>query len=360
MVPESIMKIFLMIAVIIVGMAFLMKAFGIDIFGWLKNKLEWINIPESGKALNVRITPNQNNVGLWEFHLVPALPTYHLSHQEQKDNFYFSFKNAPNDKCLILVSHEIGRAIDQGNFYDVSSGGRIQYDCNNNQNPFDDSIKSCLNLQSGICTSLGSYESEYDKCVNCVNKKTGNSVKCFEMLYYYVGCGDGGGGREYLHRCENDPEYAGGDTKVVDIQFRDADKSEERGCKENPSECILLKKNEKKEFVYLVQYGLICDNGIWRTCKPNKDGVPDAKPVTVGNTIYNCIKDGEDWFVWKGKSSYQTPLCPYLDNTDCPDNKPIKDICTGECKPSSSCTFQGTCTSNLVMNPCSGQCVRTQ
>src|SRR3990167_6968698 len=81
MAIEGVMKIFLMIAVIIVGMSFLLKAFGIDLLGWLQSKLGGFDIPSEGKALHVKTKISTfpapffkpiRGIDVWEFHLVSS------------------------------------------------------------------------------------------------------------------------------------------------------------------------------------------------------------------------------------------------------------------------------------------------
>lgn len=114
MAIEGVMKIFLMIAVIIVGMSFLLKAFGIDIIGWLQDKLGGFGVPPTGVSLHIKTDPDDSEI--WEFHLVTT-NGLHLSENRGGDwKFYFGIdknritpdysKKLLKDKCVLLLTDE--------------------------------------------------------------------------------------------------------------------------------------------------------------------------------------------------------------------------------------------------------------
>lgn len=168
---ESIMKIFLMIAVIIVGMSFLLKAFGIDIFGWLKEKFEGFDIPSDGKALHVALDKAHFLEGnqLWEFHLTDG-EWASLYREKQEGNFFTFAENDKNlvhpanidskneaffmlepdatsaGKCILLLTDEEDTpgATDRGAIFYINPGTVIQEGCGNNGDTLYDCIKDSL------------------------------------------------------------------------------------------------------------------------------------------------------------------------------------------------------------------------
>ncbi len=163
---EGVMKIFLMIAVIIVGMSFLLKAFGIDLLGWIQELFSDVGIPKEGMFLHVALDEahSVNIFGkaedqLWEFHLtngesaskyrtsIAKFFTFsesdkHLVHPTNiasQNEAFFLLDGKPEDKCILLLTDENdGKGVtDRGAVYYINPGTTIQEGCG-------DSLYQCI------------------------------------------------------------------------------------------------------------------------------------------------------------------------------------------------------------------------
>lgn len=324
MAIEGVMKLFLMVAVIIVGMSFLLKAFGIDLIEWLKSKFAFTEgIPEDGWALHVKIAREGDKFGvfqgdtieIWEFELLEGVKdTQHLSESQNKFDTYFNLESYPPGLCTVYFTTERDEA-DLGNFYYVLPGARIQYGCEDGKNPLETSLKSCVAnfLQkydntgtafNGECLFIGNEQPKFKKCEQadgpfCKVFKGSSLPSCYGPSYYALCTSNLDGVSD--SRCNEG---------VADEKFRFSDKSyaakgcgKEPGCcGDKPKLCNLLSSDEKtKKVDYMVKYGLMCDKiGRWEVCKPDKNGDPLPKSVTVGSDTYKCEQDlDRKWFVWK-------------------------------------------------------------
>lgn len=330
MAIEGVMKIFLMIAVIIVGMSFLLKAFGIDILGWLQEKFTGFGVPESGAVLHIKIDPGDNPLEIWEFGVTNGEPSskYKDAFGEtssetvvisDKPNFdhegkFFTLKDiSTTDRCIIFVTDEEGGDEDEGMVYEVKQGVIIDSNlCSDGK-----SLEECIgtsNIENRVCKWVTRNGGDNVKCVgnNCVLKlKWENGV----VTYYNNGNGFSKGEspyacHNYLHYLDCSP--SDGVNNIIDLK-KQCDYEEhvlkqavfgsgvfnDDGCLKTSEKCNLLGEtkdvlkdlHDKK--IYKVKFGVICKGGEWEVCTPQR-----AEKGT-GTVAGKTCKPKEDYFVWE-------------------------------------------------------------
>lgn len=382
MAVDSIMKIFLMIAVIIVGLSFLMKAFGIDVIEWLKDKLGGFGIPGSAHAIHVKADPD--NKEIWEFHTVNSFP--HLSEKPGGGDWEFYFFVNPNSakgKCALLVTDENnvgpwesvlkndplaysigfvqgvalaiptgglsltttatqialskvdsepayatvfapllikGTESDTGNIFFVNPGSAIQDGCT--------SLKDCVTNPQNVCFSGVSTDKSCNTCKFSVKEtstdKAGLSTTSCRSSTGYVDCNG-----QKLGVC-GQPDI--NKNEVLNKLFREYTGT--RGDCSDGKNCELLDiPGKDREHIdgLKIKYGAICDDsGIWRICKPDKNGEPDPTTALVLSKNIECNRMGANIFTW--------------DTSSLQGVKPIAQLV-------SPINYQMVTTANLLWNP---------
>lgn len=326
MAIEGVMKIFLMIAVIIVGMSFLMKAFGIDIIGWLKDKFTGFDLPSEGKAVHIKIDSDDSPIELWEFHLLTDSQAEHHGTERLQDKFFikvgpgptthnmFFFPGDSLDKkddisagrCVIFASKE-GDGLDKAAFYYVLPGSTIQsigctspYDC------LTDPKREWNGLQ--VITGHGDRCTSGDPDSKCASEDSGDT-KCGGRSHY-VNCAGGSPFGEPL---------VGGPGDVSDTELDKNDMLQHpfgtgeirSDCINEPATCNLLAES-KEEFEYLrdsntyqVKFGVLCDsNGEWRTCSDKTE----PTHYETKDVVADCESNGGLWG-WSIKKAPSGPTC---------------------------------------------------
>ncbi|MEM5814063.1 MAG: hypothetical protein QXP82_03030 [Candidatus Aenigmatarchaeota archaeon] len=318
MAIEGVMKLFLMIAVIIVGMSFLMKAFGIDIFEWLQEKFGGFGVPESGKAIHVKMKVGSSEHDVHAFHLVSregikkhwtdadtnligcGAPNYYTA--------YFMIETDPTrniliqNNCIILADDEMPD-IDESQVYYISPGTLIQ----NGNCQF---LSECL--QNKI-TSRGCSPRQIITGGDPTNPRCGvrdgdSDVECHDTY-----------GIVNLARCATTPyrhDYPACDEErnprglvINNFMFGDDVKISDRCFDEarDRNACNLLAYKEIPRRAFYgsrVKYGLVCGgDGVWYTCTPKKADIapPPEHSQVPGLTDCRCERDpGGEFFVWRG------------------------------------------------------------
>ncbi len=271
MAIEAIMKIFLMVAVIIVGMAFLTKAFGVDLLGWLQNMFGGFDIPDKGYAIHVKGDEADPSGEIWAFELIEKRQdaVHHSAHDEGfGTNPFFFPGELPTDRCVLFVNDEgslgsANEAVDNGGYYYVYPGAKIDDTCSS---PYE-CIKSKLIDPNPVCipkriTKAG----EGDKCVRgdvsticqggerCAGPNA--YVNCYGEVTFLdlvdrIGC------------IQNN--------FVLSIPFDDETLLAHDPCAKGDL-CNLLDRsaleNNKGLRGYKIKYGVLCgSDGVWHTCK---------------------------------------------------------------------------------------------
>ncbi len=198
MAIDGVMKIFLMVAVIIVGMSFLMKAFGIDLIGWLMDKLGGLGIPDAGKILYVKLDPGDKPPEAFSVYLALDNPIQKIEHAQILtigiDDYFAYFmvdKDKPQfkDNCLIYTVDEIGAASrtiearDEAFIYYVKAGTVIQNQgCTSLGNCLSGKIvvSGCVEgkERSNFCEISGAGLGDLDKCYE-KKKEVFTTVNCY-------------------------------------------------------------------------------------------------------------------------------------------------------------------------------------
>lgn len=296
-VVENIGKLFLMVAVIIVGMSFLMKAFGIDIFGWLQEKFGGLGLEDS-KAIFIKLDTDPKRT--FEFRLLNS-KFFLVDDEAGSRNFksYFYLSDFPTDKCTLFTAERNGGIAfvekdDKGGIYYVFPGATLQEGCGG-------SIKECIDKQQ-----LSWYGCDFREAVE---SKTPCDTQCKVMKYdsgwkegrdscagqwSYVDCDASGDdvplyyynfkkGATWLPSHYN---YCDDEHLVAKAKF-----NEFPNCGDK-SKCNLL----DKDVDYIkIKFGIICgDDTKWHVCKEEKNSEIKAK---VGTKFIDCDPFG-DAFVW--------------------------------------------------------------
>lgn len=308
MAIEGVMKLFLMIAVIIVGMSFLMKAFGIDIFEWLQEKFGGFGVPESGKILHIRM--DATGPKLYEFRLVSSQENNkHLS--EYPVYFIFSQSALSQPKCIITITDEYSivggySGDDEGYVLYVNPGTVIDTNCGNN-------LKACIR-DKGFVYREGcrpgrtgdkpeecSTESICKLCNEGCSNDLGISCNCQINVncgseYSHVGCNKLGATEAVFCSVKDNTNSV----PVERIDFQNDIRVVD--CKGN--KCNLLVKTDRDRWAYRVKFGLVCGgNGFWQVCTPKKADIapPPGHSQVPGLTDCRCERDsGGEFFVWGG------------------------------------------------------------
>lgn len=287
MAIEGVMKIFLMVAVIIVGMSFLMKAFGIDLLGWLMDKFGGLGIPTDAKVLHVKADPDAKEGGeIWEFHLTEGEPaskwdffgkSSELVHTSEEEWLFFSLKNAPN-RCILISTDENGVGdTDGGRIYVIKDGARIQADlCGD--------IEACIS--KFVEKKLFTLVDRTKKCTSCetifscsqtpknlleYDCKFDNKDTTCHNFGYYINC------RGPSTVPQSSPPKT---NSIVDFEEKVIKKQKfgtaviSDNCLNHPGLCNVLGESKKilEELkdgdTYKVKFGLLCENGKWNVCSP--------------------------------------------------------------------------------------------
>jgi len=336
MAIEGVMKIFVMVAVLIVAVSFLLKAFGIDLFGWLEEKLGGAGgPPESGSAVHVKFDTNPPE--LWEFHLTDGDPGSNWKELfgnsrvkvEESDEVpqgtrllrsdegirFFGFDGIPGGRCILFATEEEGGEMDKAMIYEVKEGAIIDKEqCKDGTN-----LKDCLkdnilekhcNLVSRIgddktfctgsnCELKASCSCSGDKCSPepCQEKLSGteqcqnyrNLLECRNLKSPMTIS-------EIKKRCDTKENL------LNDMKFGTAVDYDK--CKDKPGRCNLLGESKKvfevleENKVFKVKFGVICDDGKWRAC--TKKTLADSRTVgEPASKSYKCTQKDENTFVWE-------------------------------------------------------------
>ncbi len=324
MAIEAIMKLILMIAVIVVGMAFLMKAFGIDLFGWLESLFGGLGLSD-GPALYVRLDTEPKNI--FNFQLVNGDNKLFLVDDEAKSpifigsmlNFksYFYLSEFPKNKCTILTAEYNGgknpgvEKRDRGGVFQVFPGTTLQ-DGEDGCNNIEECIEKTASPKRNLC-DFREATTEADICAQKCNIISAGEImedRCASE-YSYVDCDPkelffigpevvfdiqlyknylDPGFLDILEKKYNYCDYTNKDIRGLDESLVLKEPFDnDQGWKCKGGSCNLLDQNNE---LYKIKYGIICDpNGNWRVCKPN------AKPIT-GDFGATCSSEGENIFKW--------------------------------------------------------------
>lgn len=318
---DTSMRIFFVIIVLVVSLAFLLRAFNIDPFKFIQDMFGVGGDPQSGKALHVKLKPlDRSKVDLWEFHLTnekkhaaSLAPTYYPN---------FNLMEFKSGKCTIYATLDVFDS-DRGRFYYASPGAIIDSNSarkNSRNNPCL-SISTCvddyLDVKEGECTVLFNNNKKADGTIDtnkcgakdmCVHRPPSGAISNCAGPSHYTICGIAGPAHDPDY-CEEKP--SGITKRVIDIEFtnlfntNDPDNClKDSCCKQQPSACNLLKRADSNptEFEYIVKYGIICTNKkescagdvpCWKPCtsKLGQDSTY-REEVNVGGTI-KCFKC--DW-----------------------------------------------------------------
>ncbi len=322
MAIEGVGKIFIMIAVLVVGIAFLVKALGIDPFGWLEKKFEGIDVPETGKALHVRMDVDAKLKDVFSFHLLSDNEMRkHHTDEEGSSSYYSLYFQIESDKvknplvlgnCVLLVTEEekssfgIAGGADKSYVYYIKSGTMIQ-----------DDDKPCQFLGQCLSDKNWDYKKLVDKGYGCISDQVRDENpscdKCKKAAAPSYDCI----GPFSVVNCagqvlpgpfgdwQKSPPCDSDHTVIKNFEFSDDILISDRCAEDDPSECNLLNYREvegksifeSKRFIgSKVKYGIICGNdGYWHTCKQNIEG-----EVPTPDGTYTCdSKLGGAVFYWK-------------------------------------------------------------
>ncbi len=297
MTVEAIMSIFLMIAVLVVGVSFLLRAFNIDLFGFLGDLLGGvIGVPEKGLVLYIRLDPDSGarlgGDGTAEVHAFSLIEQGIL----RQNNFKFKIENdlyfwpdpkyVSDGQCTIFLVDEGDEPNDdRGKLAKVKSGTQID----DEKCPVGTNLASCLSdsnaqYSCGFMTQADVGECKGVNCVNCPDVncpsiRTGQRVACqgnSNIVYCKYSLS------EVPNKCMDN-------TKVLDEKFCIEEKDKcvwyKDSCSANG--CSLAYPNS-----YRVKYGVFCANdGQWYSCTKKNDGKT--------RDDLTCTKEG-DSYVWKG------------------------------------------------------------
>lgn len=324
MAIEGVMQIFLMVAVIIVGMSFLLKAFGIDLIEWLKDKLGGLGLND-GRVLHVKADPGDSPPEIWEFHLgneerhlsEEHNPTVGTAGEKLRLNFYSPFETG---KCLIYLTDEesrgkLGTGValvfggggepeDQGRTYYINPGALVQDGCGDN-------INQCVGSFAHIPDQLISKDTQEAKNNLQIGGPSGTrqwgciQLKAEDEEKVCKDCGDRGDCRQPYAHVDCAGEKRGGcdgrtetdQTKTVDFMFFGIELLL-KDCKEGKRECNLLdfSTEDSGKIRYKIKYGLLCaDDGKWHTCK-KQTGSTGIIAKVKGKDI-DCTLSS-DVFIW--------------------------------------------------------------
>ena len=309
MAIDAIMKLFLMIAVIIVGMSFLLKAFGIDLIGWLMDKFAGLGVPDKEKILYLKLDPGDKPLPEVFSIYIDRNPIQKIEHSTAgglitvgRDNYfaYFMVDSSPTvyrTNCIIYTVDEIGLdsqkpdTRDEAFVYYVKPGTLFQ-----------DSCKSLQNCLSGkVVTKNCNQEKENTKNLgdtrDCTFIREGLSDKCYTSkkgVFSAVNCYcESGPSVRPEALCEDsrrDVEtFVFGNTinRVEDCKLKD-------GRPQTPSKCNLLVPEDR----FIIKSGLLCDNeGLWRTCKEDNKG-QTTPGITIGSNKYTCNVGDKNIGTW--------------------------------------------------------------
>ncbi len=258
---ETIMKIFIMIAVILIAGSFLLKAFNIDILGFLKGKLGELSLNPQ-KILYIKMDPEEDEIFAFflrdeankyvnaEYKNGPLPGT--LNTLKVYRSVFMPLGDFPKDYCLIYTVDEndngilwTGLSKDEGFYYYIEKGTIIHNGCG--------TLGACI---SGKTYRAGCKEMETTQC-GAFDLDLDDQTCSKEADYFaFINCGCAGGSA----RCDNtDPAKRMVENKPFsdDATFID-------WCKDNRElYCSLLRDRGKKDGetlgTYRIRYGLICD-----------------------------------------------------------------------------------------------------
>lgn len=332
---EKIMQIILMVAVIVVLSAFILKAFGIDILGFLEGSLGILGPPTSGKVIHIKTDPGDSPLEVWEFYVTdgedskkwPEVfgPTsndkviYSSDSPGKRPTLFFSVTNMPTGRCVIFTTDEEGGTldpIDRGMIYEVRPGTKIDSSCNGG------TFESCISgrIMSRYCNLVGKTPGSDPKCIgtNCVLQARWADGHITEMPNLA-----GGGLSSYschhysnLIHCiaetitdervmrRNVNGICATDEKVLKEGTFGNAKLHDNCWRDHPEKCNLLGESRKtleglkNDNIYEIKFGVICgSDSIWHVCREVKKG--DFTPEeTINGITYKCNKDG-DVFKWE-------------------------------------------------------------
>lgn len=279
MAVEAIMQIFLMIAVLVVAVSFLLKAFNIDLFGFLEELLNRVGVPREGKAVHIKLIKyldKESKFGVSEFHLTNQNVHIQQDRIDIKSRFQIDTVNF-NDKnsCIIFTTKEEKALFDVyvGYIYYVNPGTEIQSGCG-------DYLGKCI---EGKIAASG--------CDATTEQKSGKFTIWREgtILQPKV--------------CDKDDV----DDRFVEKQrFSQLVEDFKDTCGENRAMCDLVKDNS-----YEVKYGLICGgDGKWHTCN-NDEAKKDKRSTFSGDSVIveaKCENEQSgEYYIWKDSSISSKP-----------------------------------------------------
>lgn len=296
-----------MVAVIIVGMSFLLKAFGIDLIGWLMDKFKGLGVPDEGKILFVELDNEEfafSNPEVWKFFLTDEETQFI---QKVEPGGYLVNKDAPiyflpqltkdpdvTNKCLLYIVNEENRDLFKSFYYKVLPGKTLQAGCTSLSNCLmPEEVTRCVNGQVGeeeatYCPPTQFDPYEIEKCkyiIHNINPSTKNEP------YVIANCGCGG----VSGFCDSE-KGAGVLGWNFDETITFDGECKAREGKINSKQCNLLDPPISGDRDQIkIKYGLLCaDDGKWHTCKEQTGSHP-IQAILHGKAIH-C--DPGEFFVW--------------------------------------------------------------
>lgn len=317
MAIDSTMKILMMVVVSVVALAFLTKAFNIDVFGLINSILGGIGEPQSGKAVHIKLRDDKGKIELWEFHLTnldpdgkelssryKAMVPVAKSKSFPADIFFFPVVyDLPKDQCVVYLTEASGDNFnlkpDLGMTYYVKIGSKIQQGQKNVISGLEKTGEGCINV--GVVNEEG----KCDAGIMCKDR-SGNEQLCAGEFHYTI-CAKNKLYEDKVPKDMTNPCM--GTDKISSLQFQSRLFNEDPQfchdapcCKEQPSACELLSRNPNnpKEFQYTVRYGIVCDRLNPDTTKPAQ-WVPCTKKSDQFKTVsgYTCIWNDKTGGIWQ-------------------------------------------------------------
>jgi len=320
---SSITHLVLIVIVIVVVVALLFGFEGLrnKIMGFYDNIFGTGNQIQSGKALHVRLDARNGWLDpfeLYQFHLTGLEGNQHIAvygKGDMKGAFYLDTSSQLYlSNCVILTSLEGEGTIgpDWAFIYYVSPGSRVQEQCDDQES---DNLGSCVNVVDKNCSvaynyfdggKIGSDDCycwcDPDDCWRGVKdcpsscSPIGTLVKdlsCTNKFGYVVSsstanCPIYDAELDHLRQCDF-AEW------VFNHKFEPSTDTTDK-C-ESSSLCNLL-VTEGDKHVYMVKYGLLCDDEIkWKVCTDKKT---EDSAISAGGKKYICCPKPDDGvFVWE-------------------------------------------------------------